>query len=80
MKDEEIAVVEAAREWVNHPSESRGRALQEAVRKLDANTCPVQGLVGDASWPMTVSCERTRGHVDEYHKDPLSGLEWRSRR
>jgi hypothetical protein len=80
MRDQERAVVDAAKAWANHPSDSRAKALVEAVRKLEANTCPAQGILGDPAWPYSVSCERTEGHEAEYHKDPVRGIEWRSRR
>ena len=72
MKTNEDKVIQAAKEWVDHPSDSRGQALVEAVRALEANTCSATGIGGDPAWPHSYKCNMTK-HEGKRHMDPYLG-------
>lgn len=80
MSEQERAVVEAAKRWANHPSASRGKALTEAVRRLEAGTCARTAIGGEPAWPVMLTCVRPKEHAEaataeeRWHEDASRGM------
>ncbi len=72
MNENERAVIEAARKWAARPSASNGAALEVAVERLNANTCPRTAIGGDLAWPVRYRCILETGHEGN-HQDPHRG-------